>query len=255
MKVTILGCGNSGGVPLVGNDWGTCDPKNPRNRRRRVSILVEEGETTLLVDTSPDLRQQLLDCNLNNLTAVLYTHTHADHTHGIDDLRSVNWLTQKAIPIYANAETMTDLQTRFGYIFFGSTADRYCRPLLEGHTIDNTMDMKFGSTRVTSFTQHHGPNISIGYRFNDFAYSTDVNRLDDAAFNALAGIKVWVVDCIRENPHRTHSHLEQTLEWIKRVKPERAILTHMDQSMDYETLVAKLPKGIEPAYDGLEIQC
>ncbi len=255
MKVTVLGCGSSGGVPLIGNDWGACDPTHPRNRRRRVSILVEEGGETLLVDTSPDARQQLLDCNLKNLTAVLYTHAHADHCHGIDELRSVNWLTQKPVSIYADADTMEELQRRFGYVFANARTGHaaFYQPRVTPHVIDGPL--RFGTINVTSFRQEHGSIPSRGFRFNDFAYSTDAKMLDDAAFEALAGVKVWIVDCIRERVHPSHSHLAQTLEWIARVKPERAYLTHMDQSMDYATLLAKLPPGVEPAYDGMVITC
>lgn len=252
MKVTILGCGYAGGVPLIGDRWGKCDPAEPRNRRLRPSILVQDGDTTLLVDTSPDLRQQLLMCGLQDLTAVLYTHEHADHTHGIDDLRSVNWLLQRPIPIYASAVTLDDLRTRFSYIFTKPAPDgKLYKPSLTPHEINGPM--KFGNITVTPFVQDHGHITSLGFRFNDFAYSTDVKALDEAAFQALEGVKNWVVDAARETPHPTHSHFEQTLEWITRVKPERAYLTHLDQSMDYQTILAKCPAGVEPAYDGLVI--
>jgi phosphoribosyl 1,2-cyclic phosphate phosphodiesterase len=253
MKVTILGCGYAGGVPLIGNRWGNCDPMEPRNRRLRPSILVQEGDTTLLVDTSPDLRQQLLTCGLLDLTAILYTHEHADHTHGIDDLRSVNWLLQRPIAIYAASATLKDLATRFSYIFSKPPQDgKIYKPSLVPHVISGPL--QFGSIKVTPFTQNHGPISSLGFRFNDFAYSTDVKLLDEAAFGVLTGVKAWVVDAARETPHPTHSHLAQTLEWIARVKPERAWLTHLDQTMDYRSVLAKCPDGVEPAYDGLEIK-
>jgi phosphoribosyl 1,2-cyclic phosphate phosphodiesterase len=255
MKITILGCGTSSGVPSIGNNWGACDPSESKNHRLRVSILVEEGDTTLLVDTSPDMRQQLLNCNLQKLDGVLYTHAHADHCHGIDDLRSINWLTQKPVAIYADAITMEELRTKFSYIFEGNkTIAEFYRPGIVPHIIDGKFTIK--DIEVTPFLQRHAPNLmSLGFRFGDFAYSTDAHKLDDVAFEALRGIKVWVVDCVREKPHPTHSHLEQTLEWIARVKPERAFLTHMNNSMDYATLRAKLPDAVEPAYDGLVITC
>jgi phosphoribosyl 1,2-cyclic phosphate phosphodiesterase len=254
MKITVLGCGSSGGVPLIGNDWGACDPADPRNRRRRVSVLVEEGDVTLLVDTSPDAREQLLDCGLKSLSAVLYTHAHADHCHGIDDLRSVNWLLQRPVPVYADAATVETLRTRFSYIFAASSMpEGFHRPRLEPHVIEGPL--QFGPVRVVPFRQGHGPVHSSGFRFNDFAYSTDVKSLDEAAFEALRGVKVWIVDCIREPEHPTHSHLAQTLAWIARVNPERAFLTHMDQSLDYAALAAKLPAGVAPAHDGLVIAC
>jgi phosphoribosyl 1,2-cyclic phosphate phosphodiesterase len=254
MKITILGCGSSGGVPLIGNNWGSCDPLDPRNRRLRPSVLVEEGDVTLLVDTSPDLRAQLLACNLQKLTGVLFTHAHADHTHGIDDLRTVNWLVGKPIPIYADAATMEELRRRFDYIFDDpAAAGTFFKPSLQPHIIEGPL--RFGAVNVTSFLQQHGKSHSRGFRFNDFAYATDTNGLDETAFAALESVKVLVVGCIREKPHFTHAHLEKTLSWIARIKPERAYLTHMDQSMDYAIVSAKLPAGVLPAYDGLVIEC
>ena len=253
MKITVLGCGSSGGVPLIGNRWGLCNPDNPRNRRRRVSILVEQGDTTLLVDTSPDMRQQLLDCDLQKLDAVLYTHAHADHCHGIDDLRSVNWLTQKPIDIYADPATLQHLSQAFPYIFNNPSAERFHKPSVIVHSIDGSFTV--GGIKVVPFAQDHGYGTTLGFRFGDFAYSTDVHSLDEAAFDILAGIKVWVVDCIGLKPHRTHSHLEQTLAWIDRVKPQQAYLTHMNETMDYDSLMKILPAGVQPAYDGLVLSC
>jgi phosphoribosyl 1,2-cyclic phosphate phosphodiesterase len=253
MKVTILGCGASGGVPLIGNDWGACDPANPRNRRTRVSILVEQGHTAILVDTSPDMRSQLLACNLKNLSAVIYTHAHADHCHGIDELRSVNWLIKKPVDIYADAQTMQELQKRFDYIFRGTNPDKFYKPSVVPHVIEGNISI--GGIDVVPFMQGHGHAQSLGLRFGDFAYSTDAKTLDETAFSALKNLNTWVVDCVREEEHHTHSHLAQTLEWIERVKPKQAYLTHMNETMDYAKLAAKLPPGIEPAYDGLVIEC
>jgi phosphoribosyl 1,2-cyclic phosphate phosphodiesterase len=255
MKVTILGCGSSGGVPLIGNNWGQCDPTNPLNRRTRVSILVEDEATSILVDTSPDVRQQLLNCNLQKLSAVVYTHAHADHCHGIDELRAINWMTKCPTDVYAEPNTMKELEERFPYIFTGShgAPNYYYKPTVIPHLI--TGPFKIGSISITPFFQDHGYSQSLGYRFNDFAYSTDVKNLDENAFSILKGVKVWVVDCVRETPHPTHSHLENTLEWIARVSPERAWLTHMNDSMDYAAISAKLPHGVWPAHDGLVIEC
>jgi len=254
MKITILGSGSAGGVPLIGNNWGNCDPNDPRNRRTRCSALVEEGDISLLIDTSPDLRQQLLACGLKNLTAVLYTHMHADHTHGIDELRSVNWLTGKPVPIYADPVTLEDIQNRFKYIFLRkSQSDPFKKPYIEPHVIEGPLG--FGPVKVTPIRQTHGRIHSIGYRFNGMAYSTDISDLDDEAFAALEGIKTWVVGSIRENPHPAHAPLEQIISWARRIGPERVYLTHMDQTMDYEKLKAGLPPGMEPAYDGLVIEC
>jgi phosphoribosyl 1,2-cyclic phosphate phosphodiesterase len=251
MKVTVLGCGPSGGVPMIGNDWGSCDPREPRNRRSRVSVLVEGENQSLLIDTAPDLRQQMLDNQITNVTAVLYTHAHADHCHGIDDLRSISWLTKKAVDIYAASDTLNELEERFGYAFRGSR-DKFYKPTVTPHLIEG--DFCIGNVSIAPYFQNHGYVKSLGFRINDFAYSTDVKSMDSGAFDVLRGIKIWIVDCVREAPHPTHSHLEQTLEWIRIVKPERAYLTHMNHTMDYATIAAKLPPGVWPAYDGLAIE-
>jgi phosphoribosyl 1,2-cyclic phosphate phosphodiesterase len=254
MKVTLLGCGCSGGVPLIGNVWGNCDPTNPKNRRQCCSILVEEGDTVLLVDTSPDMRAQLLAANVQKLTAVLYTHTHADHCHGIDGLRSVNWLMQAPVPIYGSATSISELTERFPYIFSPRpSAKAFYKPAVEPNVIEG--ELSFGSIRVQAFSQDHGETQTLGFRFNDFAYSTDVSRLDEHAFDVLKGVRTWVVDCAREREHPAHAHLAKTLAWIERVQPAHAWLTHMDQTMDYATLVARLPAGVAPSYDGLVIAC
>jgi len=253
VRITILGCGSSGGVPLIGNNWGVCDPRDPRNRRMRVSILVEEGDTVILVDTSPDMREQMLIHNVQKLTAVLYTHAHADHCHGIDELRSVNWLIKKPVDVYADPATLDELQRRFDYIFRGNRPETFTSPSINAHLINGPFAI--GSVRIVPFGQDHGYSRSLGFRFNDFAYSTDVKALDEGAFTALRGVKAWVVDAIREEPHHTHSHLAQTLEWIKIVRPERAWLTHMNEQTDYMKTAAKCPPGVSPAHDGLIIEC
>ncbi len=254
MRVTMLGSGPSWGVPRIGGDWGACDPTNPKNRRRRVSILVEEGGSTLLVDTSPDLREQLLDARATQIDAVLFTHCHADHTHGIDDLRSVNRMMGKPLPIYADPFTMAELKSRFRYIFTPADpeATAFYKPAVEPHEIGGPFTV--AGIEVLPFVQDHGFSETMGFRFGRFAYSTDALALDERAFAALQGIEVWIVDCIRRAPHPTHSHLERTLQWIARVKPRRAYFTHMDQSLDYEALKRELPAGIEPGYDGLVIE-
>lgn len=254
MKITILGCGAAGGVPLIGDVWGECDPKEPKNSRLRVSIFVEEGDEKLLIDTSPDMREQLLRAKIRDITAILYTHEHADHTHGIDNIRSVNWLTGRSMPLYADAPTMDSLRTRFDYIFDEPPATaRFTRPSIEPHLIDGPLQI--GPISIQTFHQEHGKIQSLGYRFNDFAFSTDACALDETAFDILKGVKVWVVGAIRERPHPTHAHVARALEWIERVKPERAYLTHMDHSLDYASLKARLPANVEPAFDGLEILC
>ena len=251
MRVTVLGCGSSGGVPILGpTGWGACDPANPRNRRRRVSILVEEGDTTLLVDTSPDLREQLLDQQCFDLDAVLYTHAHADHVHGIDDLRPLNFIRRGPIPAYGTAATLAEIGARFSYIFNNFDAAIF-RPSLESRVFDGPFTV--GAIAVTPFEQDHGFSTTTGFRFGPIAYSTDVKGLSEAAFATLAGTEVWIVDCVHERPHKTHSHLDQTLAWIDRVRPRRAILTHMSHWLDYDSLCAKLPPGVEPGYDGMVI--
>ncbi len=253
MRVTVLGCGGSGGVPLVGGAWGACDPAEPKNRRRRASILVEQGDTVLVVDTSPDFRQQMLDAEVRRLDAVLYTHAHADHVHGLDDLRSLNRVMRAPIPVHGDARTLKELGRRFDYAFRALEPDstNYYKPTLEPSVIDGPF--RVGTIDVVPFEQDHGFSRTLGFRFGPVAYSTDVVRLDDTAFEILAGVDVWIVDCLRKEPHPTHSHLAQTLEWIARVRPRRAILTHMSEQVDYRDLCSRLPAGVEPGYDGLVI--
>lgn len=253
MKVTILGCGGSGGVPIIGGVWGNCNPHNPKNRRRRVSILVQEGDTNILVDYGPDIREQLNSVHVTKLDAVLTTHAHADHIHGIDDLRRLYWVNSNMpVPLYARQQDMRVLEERFPYAFKPFLYGVKPEPPFTQHIL--TGPIKIGEVTITPFEQDHGKITSLGFRFNDFAYSTDVRAMSDENFATLAGVKAWVVDCVREEPgHLAHSHLAQTLEWIARLKPERAWLTHMDVHLDYDETLAKCPPGVEPAYDGLEI--
>jgi phosphoribosyl 1,2-cyclic phosphate phosphodiesterase len=254
MVVTVLGCGSSGGLPLIGNDWGKCDPNNPKNRRTRASVLVEHSDTTLLVDTSPDMREQLLRENVQKISAVLYTHAHADHCHGIDDLRSMNWRMQAPIDIFGDEPTIDKLTSRFDYIFKNrNEGDAYYKPSLHPHIMHAGVPMDFGALTVLPFEQDHTYIKTLGFRIGKFAYTTDAKSLNEEAFECLKGIDVWIVDCVSRKPHPTHSHLEQTLAWIDRVKPKKAYLTHMGQGLDYETICGELPEHIRPAYDGLKI--
>ncbi len=252
MKIRVLGCGGSGGVPTAAGDWGACDPAEPRNTRLRPSILLQEGDTTILVDTGPDIRAQLLTAGVKKIDAILYTHAHADHTHGFDDIRYLNVVQHKAIPIYGDAKTIADLQHRFAYAFLPRETGTFYRPHVVVHEIGTT-PFTLGELTIQPFVQEHGYTESLGFRFGKFAYSTDVRMLDESAFAALQGIETWIVDALREKPHPVHSHVAQTLEWIKRLNVKQAYLTHMNQDMDYQTQMGKMPQGVALAYDGLEI--
>ena len=253
MKVTILGCGASWGVPAIGPDWGRCDPADPRNRRRRGSLLVQSRGQALLIDTSPDLRLQLLDAEINHIEAVLLTHAHADHLHGLDDLRMISQLAGHAIPFHAAEPALAEVQRRFGYAFRPVTPGKpVYRPALQPREIDGPFTA--AGMSVVPFEQSHGFSTTLGFRIGPVGYSTDVVDLDDRAFSSLAGVELWVVDCLRREAHPTHSHLAKTLSWIERVAPRRAVLIHMDQSLDYRELAAELPPGVEPGQDGLTIE-
>jgi phosphoribosyl 1,2-cyclic phosphate phosphodiesterase len=256
MRVTLLGCGGSQGVPNSAGDWGRCDPADPRNRRLRPSVLVEaetaSGEArTLLIDSGPDLREQLLRARCRTIDAVLYTHAHADHLHGIDDLRAINNAMGRAIPIWASAAVLAQIETRFRYAI-DPPARGFYRPTLVPNCFDGPFDA--AGILVQPFRQDHGFTETTGFRIGDFAYSTDVVELDETGFAVLDGISTWIVDCVRTTPHPTHSHLARTLDWIGRVRPKRAVLTHMDGSLDYGTLAALLPPGVEPGQDGLVLR-
>jgi len=263
VKLTVLGCGGSGGVPVAGREaggsWGQAKPDNPKNRRSRVSVLVEgEGASPgtraqILIDTSPDLRQQILANDITTLDAVLFTHAHADHCHGLDELRGLVYSRRQPIDAYMDEQTKTALTARFAYAFASSRdPDNLYPPLLVDHVI--RAPFRIGGIRVTPFVQQHGKETTLGFRCGDIAYSTDASGLDEQAFAALAGVKIWVVDCLRDEPHPTHAHFAQALEWIERVKPERAVLTHMNERLDYDDLFSRCPPGVEPGYDGLTIE-
>ena len=251
MKITILGCGTSQGVPRVGgklnNGWGVCDPNNPKNRRRRVSIMLEQGDTRLVIDTGPDFREQCLSAGFTTLDAVLYTHDHADHTHGIDDLRAIAQNMRAEVPVYSNKHTLRILKERFGYIFAGR---KHYAAICKANEI-SLKPFTIGDFDIQAMELEHGSIYSYGYRFGNICYCTDFNEIPKNTEQYLYDLDLWVVDCLREDPHPTHSHLEQTLGYIEKFKPKRAILTHMTAELDYETLKNQLPKGVEPAYDGM----
>lgn len=250
ITVTILGCGTSRGVPSIPEDWGDCDPSEPKNRRQRASVMIQSPTTTLVIDTTPDFRNQMISAGVTGLDAVLLTHDHADHTHGIDDVRGYSYAKKAQIPVYMNAVTQDVMLSRFGYVFEGKGGyPAICSPQL----ITAYTPFTFGDIEITPFNQTHGRIMSLGFRVGNFAYSTDLNALEDAAFAALDGVDVWVVDALRYDTHPTHSHLGQTLDWIEKVAPKQAFLTHMTGDMDYQTLEKALPQGVAPAYDGLKI--
>jgi phosphoribosyl 1,2-cyclic phosphate phosphodiesterase len=260
LRLTILGCGSSGGVPRIGPMWGACDPTNPKNRRLRCSALLERigrnGRTSVLIDTSPDLREQLLSVRADRLDAVLFTHDHADHTHGIDDIRAVAYAMKGRIPAYFDAETGKSLKDRFGYCFKTPDGSGY-PPILDGYTIGagDTVSIKGpgGEIQALAIPQMHGDITSLGFRFGGIAYSPDISGLPESSVPMLEGLAVWVVDALRYTRHESHFSVKEALGWIERIKPKRAILTHMTGELDYTKLARELPQGVEPAYDGMVI--
>ena len=258
LTFTILGCGSSGGVPRLGGDWGDCDPANPKNRRRRCSMLVERstdaGTTRVLIDTSPDMREQLLDAGVGTLDAVIYTHSHADHVHGIDDLRQIVFNMRARVPVWADGPTQEALLSRFGYAFV-QPADSPYPPILDLHTITGPVQITGagGEIALTPFRAAHGSMDALGFRVGPLAYLPDVIATPADAWPHLMGLDCWVVDALRRKPHTTHAHLALSLEWIARAAPTRAVLTNMHIDLDYDTLCAELPAGVIPAHDGLQI--
>ena len=272
-RITILGCGSSGGVPRFGGpdgrgDWGSCDPLEPRNRRTRCSILVQKAHeihgfghshtTNVIVDTSPDMRAQLLAAECGHLDGVLYTHAHADQSHGIDDLRVFAIAQRRQIPVWIDRATSGELVERFSYCFQQAPGSYY-PAILDEHEIplgDTSFQIEgpAGGVSAQAFLQHHGNVNSLGFRFGDLAYSSDVVDLPEESLETLGGLQVWIVDALQLKPHVSHAHLDLALEWIEQLKPERAILTNLHVTMDYQTLKRQLPENIEPAYDGMQIE-
>jgi phosphoribosyl 1,2-cyclic phosphate phosphodiesterase len=258
LRFTILGCGSSGGVPRVGGDWGVCDPTNPRNRRRRCSLLLESGQgdakTSVLIDTSPDMREQMLSAGVKQLDAVWYTHEHADHTHGIDELRGYFLTQRNRIPVWADTATAGMLMTRFAYCVTQAPGSDY-PPILDLKAIHPQREVEaHGAGGVITglpFEVQHGSIKALGFRVGNVAYTPDVSAIPDESLDALTGLDLWIVDALRPKPHNSHFSLPETLDWIARMKPRRAVLTNMHIDLDYATLRATLPDGVEPAYDGL----
>lgn len=258
LRFTILGCGSSGGVPRLGGHWGDCDPNNPKNTRRRCSMLVErigeEGTTCVLIDTSPDLRSQLLDAGIGALDAVAYTHSHADHVHGIDDLRMVVFNMRARLPVWADGATQNDLLSRFGYAFVQPQGSAY-PPILDLFTIDGdfTIDGAGGPITLRPFEIEHGNIDALGFRIGPLAYLPDVSGMSDEGWAAIKGADCWVLDALRRTPHPSHSHLDNSLAWIEKAGVPRAVLTNMHIDLDYETVLHETPEHIAPAFDGMQI--
>ena len=260
VTVTILGCGSSSGVPRPALGWGACDPTNPKNRRRRCSIMVERksaaGTTRVLIDTSPDLREQLIDANVDHIDAVFLTHEHADQTHGIDDLRSVVMHQRSRIPVYLNQSTARDVLSRFSYCFVQPPGSDY-PPILESRFVEageeRTIEGKGGPLTLQPFLVDHGNIPALGYRFADIAYSPDMNDIPRASLAQLQNLKLWIIDGLRWAPHPSHTNVEQALSWIALMKPQRGVITNMHTDIDYEVLRQKLPPDIVPAYDGMQL--
>lgn len=258
LHFTILGCGSSGGVPRLGGHWGDCDPANPRNTRRRCSLLVEReddgGITRVLIDTTPDMRAQLLDAGVGELDAVVYTHSHADHVHGIDDLRQIVFNMRKRLPVWADGDTQNALLDRFGYAFVQPEGSPY-PPILDLHTIKGPFDIRGAGGTLTfrPFKVGHGSIDALGFRVADLAYLPDVAEIYDAAWAELENLDCWILDALRRKPHPTHAHLDLALEWIAKMAPRQAVLTNMHLDLDYDDVANETPDHIVPAYDGLRL--
>jgi len=266
LRARILGCGSSGGVPRIDGDWGDCDPAEPKNQRLRCSLLLEaaqsveelvSGEVTrVLIDTSPDLRAQLLAARVGDLDAVVFTHAHADQAHGIDDVRAIVYRRGARLPAFMSPATRREITMRFDYIFQTPEGSSY-PPLMTAHDVAGreafTVTGPGGDLTLSLFDVEHGPAPCSGVRAGGFAYTPDVSGLDAAAFAALKGSVVWIVDALRDKPHPSHAHLALSLDWLETIRPELGVLTNLHIDLDYQALRARLPAHVRPAYDGMEI--
>jgi len=255
MRVVILGAGASSGTPSIESGWGACDPSEPRNVRTRPSILIEKNKTRILVDTSPDLRQQLLMTGVSTLSAVVYTHAHADHMHGIDDLRGVNRAMQAPLDVYADAGTISQLRKRFNYALQAiPKKGGFYRPVLMPTEIRDGSRFFIDDVDVVAMEQNHGFSTTLGFRFDDVAYTTDVVELSPQAFELLEGVRLWIIGTLTDRQHMTHCSVTKALTWIEQIKPQRAVLSHLGNELDYASLSARLPDGVSPAFDGMELE-
>ncbi len=260
MRVTVLGAGGSTGVPTLGGadgrgDWGACDPAEARNYRTRSSIVLHGPEGCVLVDTGPDMRAQLLSCGVRQIDAIVFTHAHADHITGLDDVRLLNRIAGRPLPAFATRATMGEIKRRFDYAFRPWEPPGFYRPVLEICEIEAGCEMAAAGLCIRTFEQDHHVMHTLGLRVGGFAYSTDLVRLDEAAFETLAGVDTWLVGCFQRAPHLTHAHLELVLQWRARLGVRRTVLTHMGIDMDYRSLLAILPDGVEPGFDGMVLEC
>jgi phosphoribosyl 1,2-cyclic phosphate phosphodiesterase len=260
LTLTILGCGSSAGVPRPALGWGACDPKNPKNRRRRCSLLVErkgvQGVTRIVIDTSPDLREQLIDAEVDHIDAVFLTHEHADQTHGIDDLRSVVLHQRRRIPVYLNQSTAKDIMHRFSYCFVSAPGNDY-PPILTQHSIEagesRSIEGKGGPVTLSAFLLQHGNISALGYRIGDAAYTPDVNDIPHASWPFLDNLGLWIIDGLRYTGHPSHFSVSEAVSWIERFKPRRAVITNLHSDLDYEVLRQSLPPNVVPAYDRMRL--
>ncbi|MEL6964126.1 MAG: MBL fold metallo-hydrolase [Pseudomonadota bacterium] len=253
MKVTVLGCGTSSGVPMIGCRCAVCTSDDPRNKRRRCAIAVQSNDTTILIDTPPELRLQCVEAGIDRIDAVLFTHAHADHVNGLDDLRGFNVVQNKSLDAIADAGVLERIKSRFDYAFQPrDPKGHWWRPCLNPVQMDGPFMV--GDILVRPIVQQHGRSPSWGFRIGNFAYSPDVNGFPPESFEALEGLDVWMIDCLRDKPHPSHAHVDMTMGWIERLKPKRAILTHMSHELDFSELEARLTDGIEPAVDGMVIE-
>ena len=256
MKITLLGCGTSVGVPALGGlGWGRCNPKNPKNRRQRSSVLIETNHVTILVDAGPDIRNQLLDAKVNKIDAVLLTHAHSDHTSGLAELRPFYFAHKSKVPIFSNIETLNVVERQFDFLFTKqSGSPSYFVPPMTLNKI-GLGTLKIRNCSIEVIKQNHGNIDSLGFIFNKkFAYSTDLVEMPEVNFDKLNNLDLWIVEALRDEPHEAHAHFNQTFHWIKRANPKKAVLTHLGWESDYDYILSICPDNVYPGYDGMVVK-